>query len=688
LLLLAACSREPDKGRIAVLPFENLTGDSQYDWLAAAGPAILASEINALRAGTPGDAYLVNAGRLVHGYYTRSAAGLKLELAVESVGRHKLGEPKSYNGAVLSTASAAAKDLDPSARAFSSNKEDAVEAWGRRDFEKATSLDADFGAAWLAWIEERIQHNDREQAIKIADQALARAALRSDLDRSRIELLSANLRNDSAARLAALRKLAQQMDDSATLLALAEAEVNARQFDAAIASFNKFLSANPDNANALLSLGYAQAYAGQLDAAKQTFERYGRLPGQQLNSLDSLGEAFFMNGKFAEAEKYFSQAFQSNPRFLNGADLIKAAYAHWLSGDAAGADAMAAKAFQDPWRQAAWLYSTGRRDQAIAKLQQVPDKRVADRQLAIWNAPLPSDLETLKKQYEQTAPSTDGQVRIFYAAALLKAGHAEEATDATVAASGRAARRSSGRVARFPNVSRNPQMKTLIVTGASRGIGAAIARMARDYRVIVNYSRDRGAAENLAAEIGGIAIQADVSKEAEVLQMFDRAGFVDALVNNAGITGGFAKVEDFDAARVDEMLRVNVLGTMLCSREAVRRMKTGGAIVNISSLAARTGGVGEWVHYAASKGAVDTFTIGLAREVAAQGIRVNAVAPGLIETGIHAANGKPDRLAKLAPGIPMQRPGTAEEVAEAVLWLLSPAASYVTGSILEVGGGR
>ncbi len=165
------------------------------------------------------------------------------------------------------------------------------------------------------------------------------------------------------------------------------------------------------------------------------------------------------------------------------------------------------------------------------------------------------------------------------------------------------------------------------------------------------------------------------------------------LVNNAAITGGLARVENVTADAVERMLAVNVFGTILCSREAVRRMSTrrggrGGSIVNISSLAARTGAAGEWVHYAASKGAVNSFTIGLAREVATEGIRVNAVAPGLIDTGLHAANGEPGRLERLRPTIPMQRAGTATEVAEAVLWLLSPAASYVTGTILEVGGGR
>jgi NAD(P)-dependent dehydrogenase (short-subunit alcohol dehydrogenase family) len=164
-------------------------------------------------------------------------------------------------------------------------------------------------------------------------------------------------------------------------------------------------------------------------------------------------------------------------------------------------------------------------------------------------------------------------------------------------------------------------------------------------------------------------------------------------VNNAGVTGGFARVEAVTAQALAEVFAVNVTGAILCAREAVRRMSTrlggtGGAIVNISSRAAHTGSAGEWVHYAASKGAVDTFTIGLAREVATEGIRVNAVAPGLIETEIHAANGQPDRLKRLAPTIPMGRAGTAEEVAESVLWLLSPAASYTTGAILTVGGGR
>jgi len=244
---------------------------------------------------------------------------------------------------------------------------------------------------------------------------------------------------------------------------------------------------------------------------------------------------------------------------------------------------------------------------------------------------------------------------------------------------------------------------TLIVTGASRGIGSAIATLAgqRGYAVAVNFNSGKSEADKVVNAIeaaGGRAlpIQADVSREDQIIALFQTAerelGPIKALVNNAGITGGCARVENITAAAIEKTLAVNVNGSILCAREAVRRMSTkrggtGGSIVNISSIATRTGAPGEWVHYSATKGAINTFTIGLAREVATEGIRVNAVAPGLIETEIHA-DGEPGRLQRLMPTIPMARVGQPTEVAEAVLWLLSPAASYVTGSILEIGGGR
>ena len=246
--------------------------------------------------------------------------------------------------------------------------------------------------------------------------------------------------------------------------------------------------------------------------------------------------------------------------------------------------------------------------------------------------------------------------------------------------------------------------RAVIVTGASSGIGAAIACLvgANGFPVAVNFRTNEAAAGQVVREIesaGGraVAICGDVGQEEEIVRLFETAerelGKIGGLVNNAGVTGGFTRVEALRADAIAQVLAVNVAGTMLCSREAVRRMSTrhggmGGSIVNISFVSARTGGAEEWVHYAASKGAINTFTIGLAREVATEGIRVNAVAPGLIETPLHAANGEPDRANRMAPSIPMKRFGKPLEVAEGVLWLLSSAASYTTGSILEIGGGR
>jgi NAD(P)-dependent dehydrogenase (short-subunit alcohol dehydrogenase family) len=245
---------------------------------------------------------------------------------------------------------------------------------------------------------------------------------------------------------------------------------------------------------------------------------------------------------------------------------------------------------------------------------------------------------------------------------------------------------------------------TLIVTGASRGIGAAVAGLAagRGFAVAVNFATGADEAQEVVRQIvsaGGraVAVQADVGREEDVLRLFVTAerelGPIKGLVNNAAITGGFARVDSVSAKALTDVMAVNVCGAILCAREAVRRMSTrhggtGGSIVNISSRAAHTGSPGEWVHYAASKGAIDSFTIGLAREVATEGIRVNAVAPGLIETGLHAANGEPGRLQRMMGSIPMGRAGLPTEVAEGVLWLLSPAASYTTGAILEMGGGR
>ncbi len=246
--------------------------------------------------------------------------------------------------------------------------------------------------------------------------------------------------------------------------------------------------------------------------------------------------------------------------------------------------------------------------------------------------------------------------------------------------------------------------KVLLVTGGGRGIGAATARQAAQagWAVAVNYAANALAADEVVRAIraaGGraLAVQGDVADEAQVLRMFEtvdaKLGRLTGLVNNAGVVDVTARLDEMSVARWRRMFDINVIGSMLCAREAVRRMSTrhggsGGAIVNLSSAASRLGSPGQYVDYAAAKGAIDAFTIGLAKEVAFEGIRVNAVRPGLIETEIHASGGLPDRVRDLSHQVPMQRGGTADEVAQAIVWLLSDAASYTTMSLLDVSGGR
>ena len=245
--------------------------------------------------------------------------------------------------------------------------------------------------------------------------------------------------------------------------------------------------------------------------------------------------------------------------------------------------------------------------------------------------------------------------------------------------------------------------RVVIITGGSRGIGraTALAAAARGFRVVVGYASNKAAADEVVALIErkngkAIAVKSDVAHEKDILALFkaaDEFGTLGTLVNNAGIVGPSARVEDMSAERIARMMAVNVTGSILCAREAVKRMSTrhggqGGVIVNLSSVAAKLGSPNTYVDYAASKGAIDSFTIGLGHEVAAEGIRVAGIRPGLIDTDIHASGGEPDRAHRLSVNVPMKRVGTADEVANAIVWLLSDEASYVTSTILDVSGGR
>lgn len=448
-ITLAACSRTSDRSihRVAILPFENLTGNPSFDWVASSASGILVSEIIGLpkvlplQVDTVSNAYLSQATRFVHGYFTERGGALHFEMDVEDASRHKIIQTADVDGDIVTAMDVLAKQLEPGAHAFSTANPEAVEAWGRGEYERAVAIDPDFSAAWMAWVQTLASAGNTSPAIDVAAGALARPSLRSAVDRARIEVISATLRKDGDARRQALTTLARLVTTDTTLIAtLAGIEMNARRFSAAAELYRNILRQDPADAAAMNSLGYAEAYAGNLDAARKALEDYVRQPGQRTNGLDSLGEAYFINGKFNDAEKYFFQAYESNAAFQGGVDLLKAAYARWLGGDLAGADAimqryLAARGnLHDPllaWREAVWLYATGRPDRAIVKLRSAPpnESQLVEKQIAAWRGTisLPTDLSALKNMYEPTPPPADGLVRTFYAAALLGAGQRDEA---------------------------------------------------------------------------------------------------------------------------------------------------------------------------------------------------------------------------------------------------------------------
>ena len=449
LLALAACSRTPQRTveRIALLPFDNLTGDAALDWVSTAGPAMLAEELAgashvvAVRETSAGMAALRGASQLLHCTFTQRGGALEINFALEDVERHRMVSTGSAAGAVLFAVSTLARALDAGAQPFSTPNADAAAAWGRGEFERAVMLDPDFGTAWVSWIQQTQQSGKAEEAVAIAGRALARSSLRSPLNKAQIQLSSALLRRDEAARIGALTELARLApSDGGALLGLAEIEQRHRRFSAAAEWYRRALAIDPRDGAALNGLGYALGEGGDVDGAKKILEQYGQKPEQAVNALDSLGEVHFMNGRFADAEKYFAQATARQANFLAGAPLMKAAYAHWLGGDLAGADGLmrkyldlltAANDRQVVWREATWLYATGRRDQALAMLDKTPPDQAAamERQRSVWRGEVhpPEDLEQLKKIFEGTNPAVDGLPRTLYAAALAKAGKTDEA---------------------------------------------------------------------------------------------------------------------------------------------------------------------------------------------------------------------------------------------------------------------
>jgi tetratricopeptide (TPR) repeat protein len=455
-IIASSCGRAPRQqgvagdqaavAKIAVLPFENLTGDAALDWVRNAGPAMLGDElagsahVTAVGVGSLADARVAGIPQVLHTYFTRERSGnLRVHFEMEDAASLRV-EPAAFTtGTLLGAVDDLAHRLDPQARGFSTSNPLAMEAWGQGAFEHAVELDPDFGAAWLSWVRTLAQSGKTDDALQTADRALARKTLRTDWSRSELRVLIANIRKDIPGRAAALSDLAHLApSDAAALTAAAQAQGVARNFQASADLYRKVLAADPSNAAAMNALGYAEGFLGDVETARRIFEDYGRQPGSRVNSHDSLGEVYFMNGRFREAEKEFSQAIALDPNFLQGAPMVKAAYAHWLAGDLAGADAMfqkyaAAVAKRNVplavWRESTWLYATGRQDRAEAMLAKAqPDERIR-LQLAIWKnaARLPSGLENLRALYIATPPARDGIERILYGSALVEAGKEAEA---------------------------------------------------------------------------------------------------------------------------------------------------------------------------------------------------------------------------------------------------------------------
>jgi tetratricopeptide (TPR) repeat protein len=423
MLTFAGCRREERRNvdRLAILPFENLTGDRSLDWIGPAISGALAYDLSAsirtypFRAGARNDALAGRATKILQGYYTRSGDRVVYHAVIQNVAsvqdEQALDATSSLNQGLAEAAGAMAKAMDKRVRSFPTNNAGALKAWGEAQLasapadreaalQRAIKADANFGLAYVELAQTQIQRGDAAAASATIASAKQRLAMLSDLAQARLELLDATLSNRLDQRRTALRELTRLTStDPSTVIALAELEFNRRDFDAAVELYKNALALEPDNAEVMNQLGYAEAYAGRLDEARAVLERYREAAPNQANPFDSLGEVHFFHGRFNDAEKYFLEAQRIDPKFLGGAELLKAAQARLLAGDLAGADALHQQ-FIDSRRRAndplaavensQWLFITGRRRQAMDALASLAGaargdlRAYAEAQLAIW----------------------------------------------------------------------------------------------------------------------------------------------------------------------------------------------------------------------------------------------------------------------------------------------------------------
>ena len=394
-----------------------------------------------LRADSSREAAVGGATQLIHGYYDRRKGATHFEFSIEDAVTHTM-RAVSLDGDALRAADTIAKAVEPPAKPFSTSSAQAVQLWGEGNFERAVELDPDFGLAWRDLIQSQAARP--EQALQSANKALARSTLRSPLERVQIQRLAGQFSGDAAMSSRAVQELVRLVpNDSGLVRKLAEEATNLRQFPEAIQLYRSVLRLEPEDSTTYNLLGYAQFFSGDLPGARQSLDEYSRHPGQEANGQDSQGEILFMAGQFGEAEKYFLRGHEANPGMLEGADLLKAAYARWLSGDLAGADAIFERYLKyrsehaDPsvvWRRSTWEYSTGRQAQAVDRLKGVtgPSALLAQAQLKVFESrgtvvdSLSQDLARLEQAYKKTPPSGDGLVRVLFARGLLKAGKKAE----------------------------------------------------------------------------------------------------------------------------------------------------------------------------------------------------------------------------------------------------------------------